>query len=60
MPFGLIEPILAGVMRGLSHNNFTKATNEVHQIWDEIPKDSLERLYDGMTRCVDASMRLTD
>ena len=24
----------------------------VKKIWNEIPKDSLERLYDGMTRLV--------
>ena len=37
-------------------NNFTLRM-EVHQIHNEIPKDSLERLNDGMTRRVDALMR---
>ena len=51
-----IEPALAHVMRELSHNPPTPSRElrmRVHRIWNEIPKDSLERLYDGMTRRVD-------
>ena len=53
----LIEPILAHVMKELSSNPLTTLRElrmGVQQIWNEIPKDSLERLYDGMTRRVDA------
>ena len=56
----LVKHILAHVMRDLSHNPPTALRElrmRVHQIRNEIPKDSLERLYDGMTRRVDALMR---
>ena len=52
----LIEPILAHVMKELRSNPQTTLRElrmGVHRIWNEIPKDSLERLYDGMTRRVD-------
>ena len=56
----LIEPMLAHVMKEFIRNPKTTLRElrmGVHQIWDEIPKDSLKRLYDGMTRRVDALMR---
>ena len=55
-----MEPILAHVMRELNHSPPTTIRDlrmRAHQILNEIPKDSLERLYDGMTRRVDALMR---
>ena len=60
----LIEPTLAHLIKDLSSNPPTtlqKLRMEVHQILNKIPKDSLERLFDGMTRGmtrrVDALMR---
>ena len=53
----LIEPILANVIKELSSNPPTTLRElrmGVHQVWNKKPKDSLERLYDGMTRRVDA------
>ena len=52
LDMNLIEPMLAHVMKYLSSNPLTTLRElqmRVHQIWNEIPKDSLERLYDGMT-----------
>ena len=54
----LIEPTLAHVMRKLSHSTPTTLRElrmRVYQIWDNTQGfHAMERLYDGMTRRVNA------
>ena len=56
----LIEFIWAHVMRKLSNNPPTTLKVlqvRVYQIWNDLPEDSLARLYDRMARPDDALMR---